>query len=178
MTELRTRRLLLRRPEHSDLDGLHGVFSDPEAMRYWSTLPHSDSGQAAGFIAAMQDLHDREGSEFVVELGGRAIGKAGIWDAPELGFILHRAFWGRGQGSEAASAVIGYGFDTMALDEVKADVDPRNDESLRLLSKLGFEETGRATATLMLGDEVCDSVYLALSCARWKKSSQSTLQSI
>ena len=164
----------MRRPEQSDQDDLHGVFSDPEAMRYWSTLPHSDIAQTAGFIAAMQGLHDREGSEFVVELDGRAIGKAGIWDRPELGFILHRAFWGRGLGSEAASAVIGHGFDTMALDEVTADVDPRNEASLRLLSKLGFEETGRATATLTLGDEVCDSVYLALSRARWERSDQCT----
>lgn len=170
MTELRTERLLLRRPELSDRDDLHEVFSDAIAMRYWSTLLHSKIAQTTEFIVAMQGLHDREVSEFVVELDGRAIGKAGIWNRPELGFILHREFLGRGLGSEAASAVIRHGFCTMALDEVTADVDPRNDASLRLLSKLGFVETGRAEATLKLGDEVCDSVYLALSRSRWQQS--------
>lgn len=170
MVEIRTDRLVLRRPEHSDLDDLHQVFSDPAAMRYWSTLPHTDPIQTEAFIAAMQGAHDRQGSEFVVELAGRAIGKAGIWDAPEIGFILHRDYWGRGIGAEAASAVIDHGFTTMALQQVTADVDPRNAASFRLLARLGFEETGREKATLKLGDEICDSVYLALGRARWLQS--------
>ena len=170
MVELRTERLLLRRPEHSDLEDLHQVFSDPAAMRYWSTLSHTDPAQTEAFIAAMQGAHDRRGSEFVVELAGRAIGKAGIWDAMEIGFILHRDFWGRGIGTEAASAVIDHGFTTMGLQQITADVDPRNAASLRLLAGLGFEETGREKATLMLGDEVCDSIYLAVSHARWMQT--------
>jgi RimJ/RimL family protein N-acetyltransferase len=43
-----------------------------------------------------------------------------------------------------------------------ADVDPRNVASLRVLDRLGFKETGRAERTFLLGDEWCDSVYLAL----------------
>ncbi len=170
MVELRTERLLLRRPEHSDLEDLHQVFSDPAAMRYWSTLPHTEPAQTEAYIEEIQGAHDRLGSEFVVELAGCAIGKAGIWDAIEIGFILHRDFWGRGIGTEAASAVIDHGFSTMGLEEVTADVDPRNAASLRLLAGLGFEETGREKATLMLGDEICDSIYLAVSHPRWLQS--------
>ena len=49
-----------------------------------------------------------------------------------------------------------------ATDRLTADVDPRNAASLRVLGKLGFVETGRAERTFLLGDEWCDSVYLAL----------------
>ncbi len=54
-------------------------------------------------------------------------------------------------------------FATFEIDEVVAEVDPRNAASLRLLARLGFRETGRASRTLRVGDEWCDSVYLALS---------------
>ena len=50
----------------------------------------------------------------------------------------------------------------MAIEAIKADVDPRNQGSLRLLARLGFVETHRAGRTWLVGDEWCDSVYLAL----------------
>ena len=45
---------------------------------------------------------------------------------------------------------------------VFADVDPRNAASLALLTRHGFIETGRAAGTWQVGDELCDSIYLAL----------------
>jgi ribosomal-protein-alanine N-acetyltransferase len=41
-------------------------------------------------------------------------------------------------------------------------VDPLNAASLGLLRKLGFRETGSATATFFVGGRWADSVYLAL----------------
>ena len=169
MPRLQTDRLILRRAQTSDVPALHAVFSDPSAMRYWSSLPYTDPAETEAFVQAMQRLHDSGGSEFVVEYQGRAIGKAGIWDAPEIGFIFHRDCWGQGIGTEAVTAVIEHGFKTTSLDRITADVDPRNAASIRLLSKLGFEETGRAKCTLQLGDEVCDSVYFTLTKARWQR---------
>ncbi|MEM7210484.1 MAG: GNAT family N-acetyltransferase [Pseudomonadota bacterium] len=171
MTSLQTNRLILRRPDVSDLDDLHQVFSDPRAMRYWSTLPHTDPAQTEAFILAMQGLHDAGGAEFVVEYKARAIGKVGIFDAPEIGFIFHPDSWGKGIGTEAASAVISHGFATLGLDRVTADVDPRNAASISLLTALGFVETGRASGTLQLGEELCDSIYFAVTRQAWQARS-------
>ena len=44
--------------------------------------------------------------------------------------------------------------------DVGAEVDPRNTASLRLLTRLGFVETGRAERTMQWRDEWCDSIYL------------------
>jgi len=44
----------------------------------------------------------------------------------------------------------------------RADVDPRNARSLKLLKNLGFRETGTAKRTYQIGDEWTDSVYLEL----------------
>ena len=48
------------------------------------------------------------------------------------------------------------------MTTITADIDPRNDRSLRLLLSLGFEKTGEAQATFRVGEVWTDSVYLAL----------------
>lgn len=163
MTELVTPRLRLRRARAADLDALHAVLSNATAMRYWSTPPHADLQQTRewldGMIAAAPDVSD----DFVVEFQGRVIGKAGCWKLPEVGYILHPDHWGRGLATEALSAVIAHIFATRPIDVITADVDPRNEGSLRLLARLGFVETHRAQRTWLVGDEWCDSVYLALA---------------
>ena len=163
MTELCTPRLRLRRARADDLEGLHAVFSHPEAMRYWSRPPHTQVEQTRDFldnmIGAPADLSD----DFVLEYRGRAVGKAGCWRIPEIGYILHPDHWGQGLATEALTAVIPHVFATRAVEAITADVDPRNVGSLRLLAKLGFVETHRAQRTWLVGEEWCDSVYLALA---------------
>ncbi len=65
-------------------------------------------------------------------------------------------------GREAVSAVIERAFARFDIPEIVADVDPRNQASLALLKHLGFHQSGYAHRTFQLGDEWCDSVYLAL----------------
>ena len=103
-----------------------------------------------------------ESDDFIVEHEGRAIGKAGCWRLREIGFILHPDHWGKGLAYEALSAAIPHNFETLPIDRLEADVDPRNSASLGLLSRLGFREVGRATRTILVGEEWCDSVYLEL----------------
>lgn len=160
---IRTKRLLLRRASWGDLDDIHALMSSPDAMRYWSRLPHENLDiTRAWFPGALLNTDDPNMDERVIELHGRVIGYMGIWKMPEFGFILHPDAWGAGYATEAAQATISELFGAHAIDRITADVDPRNTASLRLLHKLGFVKTGRAKRTFLLGDEWCDSVYLAL----------------
>lgn len=160
--EIITERLLLRRPRPDDLDALHEIMSDPRAMRYWSTLPHADREVTAAWLAQEIQQLETDGDDFVIVHQGRVIGKVGAWKLPEMGYILHPDFWGRGLAFEATSAYIAHAFASNLIDRLTADVDPRNEASLHLLGKLGFVETGRAENTFLIGDEWCHSIYLAL----------------
>ncbi|MBX7247924.1 MAG: GNAT family N-acetyltransferase [Caulobacteraceae bacterium] len=163
MTELRTARLLLRRARPDDLDAFHAVLSDPEATRYWSTLPHPDLETTRVWLDAMIASPPALREDFVVEWDGRVIGKTGCYRLPEIGFILHRDAWGRGLAREALEAVSGYIFATRPeIDALMADVDPQNQRSLRLLKSVGFEVTGSAQRTWLVGNEWKDSLYLTL----------------
>lgn len=161
--EIRTERLVLRRPTWGDLAPIHDVMSAPAAMRYWSTLPHADlEVTRAWFAGALLDNDNPAKDERVIVLAGRVVGYMGIWKLPEFGFILHPGVWGQGLATEAARALIPHFFATYPIDALTADVDPRNAGSLNVLNKLGFVETDTAERTFLLGDEWCDSIYLAL----------------
>lgn len=164
MTTLTTARLVLRRARPDDLSAMHAVFSDPRATAYWSTLPYETLAQTAAHVDSMTSP---DGDEFIVELEGRVIGKAGSWKLPEIGYILHPDVWGRGIATEALTAVIDHLFASHAVPALIADVDPRNAASVRVLEKLGFAETHRASNTYCIGGVWSDSVYLSLAREDW-----------
>jgi ribosomal-protein-alanine N-acetyltransferase len=160
--ELRTDRLLLRRAQPGDLPGMHAILSDPLAMRYWSTLPHETLEQSAAFFQTLLRPPGETNDECVIVLGDAVIGKIGIWNMPELGFILAPAQWGKGYASEAAKAFVRYIFESHPIEAITADIDPRNTASRAVLTKVGFVETGTAARTYLIGGEWFDSVYFEL----------------
>lgn len=162
MVTIRTERLLLRRATMEDVESFDAIFSDPEAMRYWSTPPHTAIEQTRDWVASMVAGHTEASDDFVVTLNGEVIGKTGAYRLPEFGFILARAHWGKGFASEALAAFLDRRRTLGEPSRLTADVDPRNLRSIKLLEKHGFIETGRASGTWQVGDELCNSVYLAL----------------
>lgn len=165
---IQTARLVLRpvRPGQ-DLAAMHAIMCQPRAMAYWSTPPHDSEDVTAEWLANMAAIPALEGEDFIVEYGGRVIGKAGFYRFPDLGYMFDPAVWGQGFAREAVGAVIDRGFAMHNLPRIQADVDPRNDASINLLQRLGLVETHRASRTWLVGDEWCDSVYFALTREDW-----------
>ena len=80
----------------------------------------------------------------------------------ELGFAVARTHWGQGIASEATEAIVRFAFEEMGLHRLEADVDPRNDASIRCLERLGFRREGYARERYHLGGEVQDAVLYGL----------------
>ena len=158
---LTTARLTLDPIVATDAPGLPPIFADPEVMRYFDN-PHTSLAETERWVRRSAEAPPETTREFTIRRGGQIIGKAGIWNAPEIGFLLHRDHWRQGLMAEALGTLIPYLFAVMDLPAITADVDPRNTPSLAWLNKLGFVETGRAERTIKIGGEWCDSVYLRL----------------
>ena len=158
---IRTERLVLRRAHLDDAPAMHAIMSDAQAMRYWSSLPHESLAVTERWIESMVAVDPACSDDFIVTLDGRLIGKLGAWKLPEIGFLIDRAQWGRGYASEALAAFIvrRRALGSLALT---ADVDPRNAASLTLLKHHNFVETGRASGSWQIGEELCDSIYFRL----------------
>ena len=159
--EIRTERLLLRRARSGDLEPMHRILSNPDAMRFWSTLPHDQLSQTQEWLRSMIDAPAAESDDFIVTAAGTVVGKLGAWRLPEIGYLLDPAAWGRGYAREALTAFIEHRR-LRGSTELTADTDPRNVASRRLLEKCGFVETGHAANTWLIGDEWFDSIYYRL----------------
>jgi len=168
---LRTERLELRRFTAADLEPLLDVFGDPEVMRHVGEerRPLRAEGVRA-LVAASDDHWDEHGFGLlaIVELAtGRLVGEAGLQFLEagpdiELGYTLARAAWGRGYATEAARAVLRWGFAGLRLHRVVAVADPANAASLHVLDKLGMAR---------LGPRDCYGARMAehaLSLAAWR----------
>jgi ribosomal-protein-alanine N-acetyltransferase len=80
----------------------------------------------------------------------------------ELGYSIVRARWSQGLGAEAVGALVRWAFEHMDLRRLEADVDPRNERSLRLLERLGFAREGYARQRWEVDGDLQDSVLLGL----------------
>jgi RimJ/RimL family protein N-acetyltransferase len=163
LTTLTTERLTLRPLMMSDTPALHAWLSDPEVMRYWSTLPHTDIKQTEAWVLGSLDAMIKgEAQDFAVLLEDRIIGRVAFWHGDEIGFFFDPKMQGQGYAREALRAIAAYGFATLGFKEIRADVDPDNRASLRVLERVGFVRTGFAKNTFEIGGKWVDSVYLSL----------------
>ena len=160
---LTTARLTLRRVALSDVPAMHAIFADPEAMQYWSRLPHTDIAETeAWIIKTIEAVEAGEADDFVVVHEGALVGRVGIWKDNELGLIFARSVWGTGIAREATEALIERSR-SRGMKSIMADIDPRNLRVARFLGKLGFRKTGEAKSTYRIGDIWTDSEYLTLT---------------
>lgn len=175
---LRTARLLLRPLRPDDAPALFGVYSDPRVMRYWSTAPWTGIETAHALIA--RDLTEMQHGGYLrlgleTREGRELVGTCTLFDfvpqcrRVELGYALASARWGRGYMHEALVALLGYGFDTLDLNRVEADVDPRNLASTRSLERLGFHHEGHLRERWIVGGEVSDSGFFGLLRRDWMR---------
>ncbi|HLS84069.1 MAG TPA: GNAT family N-acetyltransferase [Arenimonas sp.] len=169
-------RLCLRWIEPADLGDLYAVFSDPEVMRFWShaAWPHQDEAEIY-----LESIHRgfEQGDLFQWGIALRAtdqvIGTATLYaidhaqGRAELGFALARAHWGRRYAREALTVLIGHAFDALGLRRLEADVDPRNQGSLRTLEALGFLREGYLRQRWRVAGELQDSVVMGLLASEW-----------
>lgn len=167
---LEAKRVRLRPFRAGDRDNLFELFSDPAVARYWSSPAWTERAQADTWLAGALDFSnpttlqwvtaDRETDELigtVTLFGLRADQKRA-----EIGYSLRSDHWGRGLAREAVTCVLVFGFDELGLRRFEADVDPRNDASIGLLTRLGFLREGMLRERWVVGGEVCDTAFFGL----------------
>jgi ribosomal-protein-alanine N-acetyltransferase len=160
---LRTERLVLRGPRQSDLDAMFAIYSDPVNMTYWSTPPHPDRDTTQKMLSDKIVAFASSPVNFVLEYDGTMIGNAGMFRKWEVGFMLHHPYHRQGMIFEAMTTILPHIWATTDATVLTGDADPRNDASIAVFRKLGFQETHRAERTFCIDGVWADSIYFALS---------------
>lgn len=146
---LETPRLRLRELEPEDLDLVAAMVGDPEVMRFYPKV--LDREGAKGWLDRQiaRYANDGYGLWLVESKGsGEPIGQAGLTvqlveGSPEreIGWMLHRRFWGNGFATEAAAAVRDLAFTTWDLPYVGSLIRPENTPSQAVARRIGMRPT-------------------------------------
>ena len=151
--QIETQRLLLREFTLDDFTDVHAYASQPETVRYMDWGPNTPE-QTHDFLhrkLASQQALPRGEYELAVLLRetGRIIGGVGLrvsrpdHFAGDMGYTFNPGFWGKGYGTEAAAAILAFGFGDLKLHRIYATCDPENRGSARVMEKIGMQYEGR-----------------------------------
>ncbi|MCZ1012812.1 GNAT family N-acetyltransferase [Streptomyces noursei] len=147
MTELLTDRLTLRRWRAADLEPWAAMNADPEVREHLGDVLTREQCDAS--VARFQAEFDQRGYGWwavEVRTTGEFIGFAGLdrvddglpFTGVEIGWRLARSAWGHGYATEAATAVLAYGFDTLGLPEILAVTTATNLRSQAVMRRIGM----------------------------------------
>jgi ribosomal-protein-alanine N-acetyltransferase len=154
--EFETARLKLRPYIEADVDDIFPIVSQPEFPKQMSWAAHEDREETLEFVQSqIRGVAGGAGVNWAIVHEGKAIGSVGligiVWqrgalrmDRAELGYWLAPALWGKGMMTEAANAVVRFGFEQIGLHKITTRCFVDNTASRRVIEKVGFRFVGRA----------------------------------
>lgn len=155
MRILETRRLILRRLLPEDLDSLFALYSDPDVAQYipdaprtleetrveleWFLNGHPEHPE----LGLWATIH-RETGNFIGRCGllpGKIDGQSEV----EVAYLIDKAYWGQGLGTEVAEAILHHGFEQLHLSRLICLIDRENPASSKVAKNIGmtFEREGK-----------------------------------
>ncbi len=168
---LETERLLLREILPSDAPALLALRSNEQVMQYIDKDRMKSLDEALQLISQIKEtVMKGDGISWAMVPKGEdeMIGFAGLWriDKPhhraEVGYTLMPGYWNKGLMSEVMKAMIDFGFGTMKLHSIEANINPLNQASRRLLEKHGFVQEAYFRENFYYNGKFLDSAIFSL----------------
>lgn len=151
--QLATERLLLRELTQDDWPAVWAYQADPRYLRYyeWQDRTAENTREFVRMLVALQHERPRRKFQLGVTLraSGQLIGSCGIrMDAvgaheADIGYELSPEHWGNGYATEAARAVVAFGFTELRVHRISSWCVADNAGSARVLEKVGMRLEGR-----------------------------------
>jgi [ribosomal protein S5]-alanine N-acetyltransferase len=175
---LRTPRLILREFTADDWAATHAYHQDPRYLRYYDRERVTER-QTQSFVytcIVWQGEQPRSKYQLAITLAktGELIGNIGLRresasdPLADMGYELSPTHWGRGFATEAARAMIGWGFAEWAgLERIHAHCIAENEASARVLLRAGLRQEARLRDHQWFKERFWDVVLFGLLRAEW-----------
>ena len=168
---IETSHLFLRPWEEADREELERLFGDP-AVRGGRSLTPDRIARFADSSLRQWRMNGFGPWAAIDKATGSWIGRIGLdeledWpDTPrvEVGFELHKAWWGRGLATEGALAALRFGFEQHSLDRIISVTAAAHAAARRVMEKAGLTYQG---TRYWLSPEV-PVVWYAIDRDAWK----------
>ncbi len=173
-----TPRLRLREFVEADWPAVLAYQSDPRYLIHypWTERTEADVRAFVSQFVDWQTAQPRLKYQLAIALrdGGDLIGNCGIRLAEagarsaDLGYELAPLHWGHGYATEAARAIVSFGFESLGLHRVWGECAPENAASRRVMEKLGMRCEGRLRHTQRYKGRWWDTLVYAVLEDEWR----------
>jgi ribosomal-protein-alanine N-acetyltransferase len=175
---LTTERLVLREFVVEDWPAVLAYQQKPQYLRYyeWNGRTSEDVQEFVRRQVGQQQVVPRIKFQLVITLKstGQLIGNCGIRlesagaHEADIGYELDPDHWGQGYATEAARAMVRFGFTQLHLQRIWAQHVADNHGSGRVLQKLGMQLEGRLRETQFYKGQWWDTVLYAILEHEWQ----------
>jgi RimJ/RimL family protein N-acetyltransferase len=178
---IETARLILRPFVLSDATEVQRLAGAREIAATTATIPHPyEDGAAETWIGThREDFEKGKGLTLAVTLkpSGALVGAIGLrisreHQHAEIGYWIGLPYWNRGYCTEAAQAVLQYGFEALALQRIFAHHLTRNPASGRVMRKLGMTHEGRLRKHVKKWDAFEDMEAWGILQSEWNPQAE------
>lgn len=175
---LTTDRLILREFAAADWEAVLAYQRDPRYLRYypWTERTPADARAFVDMFLDWQGEQPRHRFQLAIALkdSGKLVGNCGLrrkpvndWEA-DLGYELNPQHWGRGYATEAARAIVNFGFEELALARISSWCIADNAPSARVLGRLRFRQEGHLRCNEYFKGRWWDTLLYALLRDEWE----------
>ncbi|WP_238881500.1 GNAT family N-acetyltransferase [Clostridium sp. YIM B02551] len=182
MIKLETERLIIRDHIEEDINSLHSLISNDEAMYYLpeirtNTLDKSKENLYEAIKESKMEKRTKFFFGIIIKATNEYIGEIGytvIIDSAEgkvvnLGYFILPKFWGKGFVTEAAREVINYAFSQEDIIKIETGCVTENVGSEKVMKKLGMIKEGESKQHVLLNSQLLDRVEYRLLKKEWFK---------
>lgn len=177
---IETERLILREFCTDDKEDVYEYAKNPNVGPHAGWKPHDSKEESKEIIETLflKSYHCfamvfKETNKVIGSIGFEADGKRLNINCMELGYSMSEEFWGKGLMTEAAFAVLEYGFKRLKLERVSIYKNPDNHRSGRIIEKCGFVFEG----TLRGSFKIYDGTLRDVDCFSLTKKEYKKLKS-
>jgi ribosomal-protein-alanine N-acetyltransferase len=176
--ELRTERLILREFVPEDWRAVYAYQNDPRYLEFYE-WEHRTESDAKAFVQMMIDQQcETPRTKFqwalVLASNHKLIGNAGIRKRSlktyqaDMGYEIDPREWHNGYATEAARAILKFGFEQLHLHRIWAQAIAANVNSIRVLEKLGMRQEGRLRENEFFKGRFWDTVIYGILEDEWR----------
>ena len=179
-----TDRLLLREFVVDDWPAVLAYQQNPRYLRLypWTERTEAEARDFVRMFVDQQAESPRRKSQLAVSLpdSGLLIGNCGIRRKPEndweadIGYELAPDYWGRGYATEAARAIVSFGFRELGLHRISSWCIADNAASARVLERVGLKLEGRLRQNEYFKGRWWDTLLYGMPVGEWRAELEET----
>ena len=169
--EFESERLLFRKILPGDAKDLFLIRSNDDVMRFMDVTRFESIEDAEKLILLVEESYKKETGinwAIIEKQSNSFVGYFGFFRIipehcrAEIGYALKPEYWGKGYMYETINRMAKFGFESMKLHSIEANVNPDNEKSKRVLERIGFKKEAYFRENYLFNNRFLDSIIYSL----------------